>query len=336
MVMTASVAIGVGERIAIRLPCAAKAFPILVTVICRNTQGAGATSTPRGIPGICFLGVRFGCAWRNSWILTLGAVLASPGLFAGFVTVVTRGVVFAITLVLLKVTCLQLNLSCTKALRNGIGERVVKPRNLAPKEKAIKRGLKKMFKKLLAEEVDNIPWTVPKKFHCANVGFVRPNIAPKAIRRKRIDFGRRIAQFCLTYSNVVKRSESGANDGQSQEEAAPSASSLVGGDEGENLVPIYTLVIVVVHIHMVAFSKLPLDMVTMIISFLKLEDAIRLCLMQKEWFQLRLWNQCSSSELGVVPILARLDKKQKKEDHHDSIKQERKTLHHGITNGSSK
>nr|GFA37971.1 hypothetical protein [Tanacetum cinerariifolium] len=39
----------------------------------------------------------------NFWILTLGAVLASSGLFAGFVTVVTRGVVFAIALVLLRV-----------------------------------------------------------------------------------------------------------------------------------------------------------------------------------------------------------------------------------------
>ncbi|PWA76078.1 hypothetical protein CTI12_AA130130 [Artemisia annua] len=86
---------------------------------------------------------------------------------------------------------------------------------------------------------------------------------------------------------------------------------------------------------MVSFSKLPLDMVIMIISFLTLEDAIRLCLMQKEWFQLRLWNQCSSSELGVAPILPRLDKKQNKEDHHDCVKHERKTLHHGITNGSS-
>ncbi|GJW88931.1 hypothetical protein Tco_0164271 [Tanacetum coccineum] len=69
-----------------------------------------------------------------------------------------------------------------------------------------------MSKKLVAEEVRNIPWTVPKKFHCAKDGFVRPKIALKAIRRKRMDFGRRIAQFYSTYGNVVRRSESGAND----------------------------------------------------------------------------------------------------------------------------
>nr|GEZ00634.1 putative no exine formation 1 [Tanacetum cinerariifolium] len=41
---------------------------------------------------------------NNSWILTLGVKLASTGLIAGFVTVVTRGVVFSIALALLRMT----------------------------------------------------------------------------------------------------------------------------------------------------------------------------------------------------------------------------------------
>lgn len=75
---------------------------------------------------------------------------------------------------------------------------------------------------------------------------------------------------------------------------------------------------------MVELSKLPLDMVIVIISFITLEDAIRFCLMQKEGFQLRLRRHCSSSELREGPTFSYLGENLTKEkDHHESVTDEK-------------
>nr|GEU33242.1 hypothetical protein [Tanacetum cinerariifolium] len=102
--MMASVTIGVGKRITIRFYGVTEAFPILVVVIPWSTQGAGAASAPREISGIRSLEFIKPYSIMNSWILTLGVELASTGLIAGFVTIVTRGVVFAITPALLRIS----------------------------------------------------------------------------------------------------------------------------------------------------------------------------------------------------------------------------------------
>nr|GEY05726.1 hypothetical protein [Tanacetum cinerariifolium] len=69
----------------------------------------GTASTPRMVPGVCPTWSGLGCARRvgfaksKSWMLTLGVASASLGLVGGFVTMVTRGVVLAIALILLRV-----------------------------------------------------------------------------------------------------------------------------------------------------------------------------------------------------------------------------------------
>nr|GEW93124.1 hypothetical protein [Tanacetum cinerariifolium] len=83
------------------------ASPVLVagfvTVVTRGVVFAIALALLGVIFGIGSHGWRQLVDIKNSWMLTLGIVSASPVLVAGFVTVVTRGVVFAIALALLGV-----------------------------------------------------------------------------------------------------------------------------------------------------------------------------------------------------------------------------------------
>nr|GEV29837.1 hypothetical protein [Tanacetum cinerariifolium] len=81
----------------------------LRTISIRRVSPARAAFTVKTIPGACPVRSGLGCAWRKSWMLTLGVASASlgvfslPGLVAGFVTVVTMEVVLAIALIFLRV-----------------------------------------------------------------------------------------------------------------------------------------------------------------------------------------------------------------------------------------
>nr|GEV00685.1 reverse transcriptase domain-containing protein [Tanacetum cinerariifolium] len=94
---------GSGSKSHHTTPNATEAFPILRTIFIRSVQPARTASTTRMIPGVCPAWSGLSCARRKFWMLTLGVAYASLGLVAGFVTVVTMGVVLAIAFILFRV-----------------------------------------------------------------------------------------------------------------------------------------------------------------------------------------------------------------------------------------
>lgn len=54
---------------------------------------------------------------------------------------------------------------------------------------------------------------------------------------------------------------------------------------------------------LVGFSKLPLELVAMIITFLSYFDAFRLCLVRKDWYRNNLWLRCGSIDLDETTFM---------------------------------
>lgn len=52
--------------------------------------------------------------------------------------------------------------------------------------------------------------------------------------------------------------------------------------------------------HEEKFSKLPIEVVILIVSLLSFEEALRLCLTRREWFQLRLWKYSTCMALHNI------------------------------------